>query len=159
MMEWASCFVVTGYDAGFIVFRTSLWSLLRYLGRIQLPWFQDIEKVTYPMAYGMPSSCSNRFAILKTEDAFIKNYFYLIIILVLNAWAAWLESDLSQSVIPCLSAGLAINPYCLVSRSTLQKKCSWWGKAISRLILPWFIVMKHIYAGEINIPVLPPLRV
>ena len=79
--------------------------------------------------------------------------------LVLNAWAAWPESDLRQSAIPCLSAGLAINPNCLVSRSTPQKKCSWWGKAISRLILPWFIVMRHIYAGEINILVLPPLRV
>ena len=82
MMEWASCFVVKGYVAESFIFRTSLCSLLRCLGRIQLPWFQDIEKVTYPMAFGMPSSCSNRFAILKTEDAFIKNYFYLIMILV-----------------------------------------------------------------------------
>ena len=34
--------------------------------------FQDIEKVTLPLAYGMPGQFPNRFAILKTEDAFIK---------------------------------------------------------------------------------------
>ena len=53
IMEWASCFVVTGYNSGSITFRSSLRSLLRYLGRIQLPWLQDIEKVTYPKAYGI----------------------------------------------------------------------------------------------------------
>lgn len=87
------------------------------------------------------------------------NLFYLAMILILIEAEPWQQLDLRLSEIPCLSAGLVISLFCLVLRSTPLKEFCWWSKVISRLILPWFIIMKHICSAKRRSPVLPSRQV